>query len=206
MKSLLIVFAKTPVLGSVKTRLAKEIGNGKALELYLHLLRKTDRICQQIKPSLVLFYSGENTKAFGNLFASFEKRKQNDGDLGIRMEMAFQWGFSQGYKKVIIIGTDLWELDRPILEKAFLALENQDHVIGPAQDGGYYLLGMKEPTPQVFKNKKWSSPSVLKETLLDLKGKSIVLLEEKNDLDTLKDLVQIPELMNHLNIKNEGNN
>ncbi|MDA9577404.1 glycosyltransferase, partial [Flavobacteriaceae bacterium] len=114
---------------------------------------------------------------------------------------AFQWGFDEGFKKIIVIGTDLWEVNDSLLKKAFEKLETHDYVIGPALDGGYYLLGMKTCTPSLFKNKKWSSETVLAATLSDLNENTVFLLEEKNDIDTLEDLKNMPELYQGLKLK-----
>jgi rSAM/selenodomain-associated transferase 1 len=111
------------------------------------------------------------------------------------MAHAFQWGFENGYEKIVIIGTDLWDLDLTIIQKAFESLERTEVVIGPASDGGYYLLGKQKMIPMIFKNKKWSSETVFSDTLKDLKKNSISLLEKKNDIDLLEDLKQQPELL-----------
>ena len=99
-----------------------------------------------------------------------KKQIQTKGDLGQKMLDAFQYGFSLGYKKIIIIGSDLYSLRLKHIESAFEKLENYDVVIGPALDGGYYLLGLNSMIPEIFKQKKWSTSSVLKETLSDLKN------------------------------------
>ena len=117
------------------------------------------------------------------------------------MKNAFQWAFKQGYEKVLIIGSDLLTLDENTLLKAQRTLVQSDFVIGTAYDGGYYLLGMKEPTTALFENKNWSTDTVLKETLLDIKDKSVVLLDKKNDIDTLEDLKNTTELYNAYKIK-----
>ena len=194
MDTLLLVFAKTPLLGTVKTRLARSIGNIKALWIYEQLLHKTQAVLKNLPHKTVLFYSGKPAATLGTQFSTYEQYPQQGADLGARMQAAFQWGFDAGYTKIIILGTDLWELEASLITTAYSLLEQQDYVIGPATDGGYYLLGMKEPTPEVFAKKKWGTSSVLKETLSHLKEKSVGFLDEKNDLDTLEDLIAIPEL------------
>ncbi len=194
MNTLVLVFAKSPKLGTVKTRLACSIGNKKALWIYEQLLHKTQAVLKNIPHKTVLFYSGKTAESLETQFSTYEQYPQQGVDLGARMQAAFQWGFDAGYTKIIILGTDLWELEASLITTAFELLEQQNYVIGPATDGGYYLLGMKEPTPVIFAKKKWSTSSVLKETLSHLKGKSVGFLDEKNDLDTLEDLKAIPEL------------
>ena len=101
-------------------------------------------------------------------------------------------------KKVLIIGSDLFELTSTLIISALEALETYDISIGPSLDGGYYLLGMKELHPAVFKNKKWGTDSVLENTLQDLKQQNVKLLEALNDIDTFEDLQQHPELLNKI--------
>ena len=91
------------------------------------------------------------------------------------MQHAFQDAFAAGYEKVIIIGTDLIDLSKEIIEEAYLQLETNDVVMGPAQDGGYYLLGMKSLHPNVFEKKSWGTSTVSAETLNDLKDKKVHL-------------------------------
>ena len=195
MTSLVLVFAKTPTLGSVKTRLAKTVGDEKALWVYLQLLKKTDAILQSIGVKVIVFYDGLDRSAFGSIFQSFQKFPQEGATLGERMHNAFQWGFSKGYDHIVIIGTDLWSLDQNLIEQAFTVLKKSEIVIGPAKDGGYYLLGKKQLIPTVFKNKNWSSSTVLKETVKDLKGYKVGFLEEKMDIDQYEDILLFEDLM-----------
>ena len=198
MKSILIVFAKTPLLGNVKTRLANKLGTIKALWVYKQLLKKTKIAIQSIQQNVVVYYSGDSTDFFDQLFLNYEKHPQEGIDLGERMTNAISTEFKKGFDQIIIIGTDMWDLNKGIIEKAFKALNNSDIIIGPASDGGYYLLGIKKMIPDIFQNKKWSSKTVLKETLKDLKNYKVTFLEEKNDVDLLEDLKKHPNLLNKL--------
>lgn len=131
----------------------------------------------------------------------YQKRLQRGNDLGQRMHLSFQEGFADGYRKVIIIGTDLYNLDQADLEEAFKSLDNADYVLGPARDGGYYLLGMKRPDELIFRNKSWGSDRVLSQTLEDLRDEKVVLLPEKNDIDVLDDIRDNPvfdQFLKHL--------
>ena len=110
------------------------------------------------------------------------------------MANAFIDGFST-HSPIVIIGTDLWTLDVLDIHKAFEALKTHKTVIGPSADGGYYLLGLQEFIPNLFEEKKWGSPTVLIDTLNELKKEDVNLLEEKNDIDTYNDLKDHPELM-----------
>jgi rSAM/selenodomain-associated transferase 1 len=188
MGNLVLVFARTPVLGTVKTRLAKKIGAEKTLWVYKQLLKKTESVLQNTKVDSIVFYSGKSVKDFGIHFMKYKKLKQRGEDLGQRMLSAFQWGFEKGYNNIIIIGSDLWELDTNTIDGAFDYLKTHDVVIGPATDGGYYLLGMTKLIPEVFKNKKWGSSSIAAETLYDLGAYKISMTNEKTDLDTYRDL------------------
>ena len=122
----------------------------------------------------------------------FQKHLQVGEDLGIRMLHAFKNGFETGYEKVLIIGSDLYDLTAETIENAFIALENNEVVIGPAEDGGYYLLGMNSLEEKVFKNKDWGTETVRKDTLEDLKDKKVFLLGELNDVDVFEDIKHHP--------------
>ena len=194
-KNLIIVFVRTPELGKVKTRLAKSIGDVSALTIYKLLLKHTATVLHDLRFDKVVYYS---EKVEENDFWEarlFEKKLQKGADLGERMQHAFETAFEQGYQKVLIIGSDLFDLKSIHITTAFEALENHDLTIGPSLDGGYYLLGMKELYPAVFKNKKWGTDSILGNTLKDLQQQNVKLLEALNDIDTFEDLQQQPELL-----------
>lgn len=194
-KNLIIVFVRTPELGKVKTRLAKSIGDVSALTIYKLLLKHTETVLHDLSFDKVVYYS---EKVEENDFWEarlFEKKLQKGADLGERMQHAFETAFEQGYQKVLIIGSDLFDLKSIHITTAFEALENHDLTIGPSLDGGYYLLGMKELYPAVFKNKKWGTDSILENTLKDLQQQNVKLLEALNDIDTFEDLQQQPELL-----------
>lgn len=194
-KNLIIVFVRTPELGKVKTRLAKSIGDVSALTIYKLLLTHTATVLHDLSFDKVVYYS---EKVEENDFWEarlFEKKRQKGADLGKRMQHAFETAFEQGYQKVLIIGSDLFDLKSIHITTAFEALENHDLTIGPSLDGGYYLLGMKELYPAVFKNKKWGTDSILENTLKDLQQQNVKLLEALNDIDTFEDLQQQPKLL-----------
>lgn len=194
-KNLIIVFVRTPELGKVKTRLAKSIGDVSALTIYKLLLKHTETVLHDLSFDKVVYYS---EKVEENDFWEarlFEKKRQKGADLGKRMQHAFETAFEQGYQKVLIIGSDLFDLKSIHITTAFEALENHDLTIGPSLDGGYYLLGMKELYPAVFKNKKWGTDSILENTLKDLQQQNVKLLEALNDIDTFEDLQQQPDLL-----------
>ena len=198
-KNLLLIFTRNPELGKVKTRLAKTIGAEKALAIYKFLLAHTKKVTEKIACDKAVYYSvkvREDDLWNGEIY---QKKQQLGEDLGIRMQNAFQNAFANGYEKVLIVGSDLIDLSEEIIENGFLQLASNDVVIGPAEDGGYYLLGMKSVHPNVFKNKNWGTSSVREETLNDLKDKKVHLLNELNDADVLDDIKEHPAFQHFLN-------
>lgn len=191
-ESLLIIFYKNPELGKVKTRLASSIGDAKAFSIYLLLAEHTRRITEHLGVHKVVFYSDYIDLDDSWPHDVYQKRLQMGSDLGERMENAFKSGFNEGYKSICIIGTDCLELTRNIIEEAFRKLLTQDIVIGPANDGGYYLLGMNYFYNKLFRNKRWSSNTVLADTLADTRmlGLTNWQLETLTDVDEEKDLPQ----------------
>ena len=197
---LIMVFVRNPELGRVKTRLAKSIGDQAALETYKILSKHTSKIINEIDSDQLIFYSDKIQDNDVWTATNCKKQIQTKGDLGQKMLAAFQYGFSLGYQKIIIIGSDLYSLRPKHIESAFEQLENYDVVIGPALDGGYYLLGLNFIIHKIFKQKQWSTSSVFKETLSDLKEFNVNLLEPLNDIDTYEDLKKEPQLLKQLNI------
>lgn len=187
-KNLLLVFTRNPELGKCKTRLAAKVGDESALDIYKFLLNHTAALTQNVNAAKQVWYSEEiwMNDIWDN--AVYDKRLQQGTDLGVRMANAFQAGFASGFERVIVIGSDMYDLSEDDLEKAFTILKVKDFVIGPAEDGGYYLLGMKAFNAEVFKNKTWGTSSVLQNTLNDLKNENIELLEARNDVDVYEDI------------------
>ena len=199
-KKLILIFVRNPILGQVKTRLAASLGNEMALKIYQLLLSHTAKITDAVQSDKMVFYSESIVDNDIWDEKKYQKTIQTKGDLGRRMNKAFEQAFRLGYEQVVIIGSDLYSLKTKHLEKAFDQLNHHDVVIGPAKDGGYYLLGLKTKMPYLFSNKKWSQNTVLKDTISDLAGLSVCLLETLNDIDTISDLKQEPELIKKLNI------
>lgn len=189
-EKLLMVFIKNPELGKVKTRLAKEIGEEKALSVYFQLLFHTNFISILSTGDKAVFYSDEIDEGDMWLEKVFQKYVQEGKDLGERMLNAFRRVFARGYKKVVLIGSDCIELNEFIINEAFDALDKNDVVFGPAKDGGYYLVGMNQLVPELFQNKQWSTSDVLLDSILDIKklGLKHQLLKTLSDIDTLEDL------------------
>jgi hypothetical protein len=197
-KNLLLVFTRNPELGKVKTRLAKTVGNATALKIYIFLLERTRDISVKVSADKAVYYSVKVRENDIWDASIFQKHQQVGEDLGIRMLHAFKNGFKAGYEKVMIIGSDLYDLTAETIENAFIALENNEVVIGPAEDGGYYLLGMNSLEEKVFKNKDWGTETVRKDTLEDLKDKKVFLLGELNDVDVFEDIEHHPAFQTFL--------
>ncbi len=193
-KKALIIFTRNPELGKCKTRLAKSIGDENALEIYKYLLNHTASISKGVKADRYVFYSEIIKKE--DLWDTdfFRKKLQKGDDLGQRMSNAFAELLEIGYEKVIIIGSDLLDLEAQLVNDAFDQLDFNDVVIGPAKDGGYYLLGMKNLHHRIFENKDWGTDTVLSKTLEDLQNSKVDLLKELNDIDTFEDMQHYTEL------------
>ena len=194
-KNLLLIFTRNPELGKAKTRLAKTVGDETALEIYKFLLKRTRDVSAKVSSDKAVYYSVHIRENDIWDATVFQKYQQVGEDLGIRMLHAFKNGFEAGYEKVMIIGSDLYDLSAKNIENAFTALDENEVVLGPALDGGYYLLGMNSLHAAVFKNKEWGTASVRKDTLDDLKDKKVKLLAVKNDIDVYEDILGIPEIM-----------
>ncbi|NRT16834.1 hypothetical protein HNP99_003208 [Flavobacterium sp. 28A] len=184
----LLIFTRNPELGKVKTRLAKTIGDENALTVYKDLLLHTKNVTHAIDCDKFVFYDTAiiNDDIWSEEF--YIKKLQASGDLGDRMQQAFDSLFGMGYKHCVIVGSDLFDLRASQIEMAFKKLENNDAVLGPAEDGGYYLLGLNQSNKDVFQNKEWGTATVFEATVNDLEGKKVALLETLNDIDTFEDL------------------
>ena len=187
-KKALIIFTRNPEFGKVKTRLARTIGDESALDIYKFLIQHTVKVTKDLKVDKYVFYSEEIRKNDAWNVDIFRKKLQEGNDLGERMHNAFIEIFKMGYEKAVIIGCDMFDWEKADLEAAFVALNDFDFVIGPATDGGYYLLGMKHPMQTLFLNKEWGTSSVLEQTLRDLEDENYLLLKERNDIDIYDDI------------------
>ncbi|MGB3149660.1 MAG: TIGR04282 family arsenosugar biosynthesis glycosyltransferase [Maribacter sp.] len=197
-KNLLLIFTRNPELGKCKTRLAAKVGDESALEIYKFLLGHTVRTTKGLYAQKDVYYSEEiwQEDIWDN--SIYGKKLQVGADLGERMANAFINGFEKGFEKIIIIGSDMYDLDQEDLERAFTAMDKDDFVIGPAIDGGYYLLGMKKYKGELFSNKEWGSDTVLESTLNNLKKEKLAILSEKNDIDHYEDIKDIGAFIPYL--------
>ena len=180
----LLIFVKNPVLGRVKTRIAADTGNEKALSIYRELLKLTRNTASQVRANRFLFYSDfiDNTDDWPDI--EFQKRLQSGKDLGERMKNAFAELQKNG-NKCVIIGSDCAELDSELVHQAFELLNTYDAVLGPTADGGYYLLGLRKPLPAVFEDINWSTEKVLDQSIrkIEAQGMTYALLPRLRDID-----------------------
>ena len=185
----LIIFIKNLELGKVKTRLAKTVGDEKALDIYKALLLHTKDVALQLNADRMLYYS-EDIPEKEDMWPEddFQKYIQYGEILGERMFYAFEDALAV-HDKAIIIGSDCASLTPEIVAEAFDALDRFNFVIGPATDGGYYLLGMKKLQIELFQQMPWSSDQVLPETLrrINALGKTVYQLPELSDIDYEED-------------------
>lgn len=188
----LLIFIKNPALGKVKTRIAETAGPERALQIYHELLRHTRELALGVAAQRLLFYSDFIDNKDNWSAADFQKLTQQGSDLGERMRQAFEQSFAMGATKAVIIGSDCALLTSERVETAFQKLEEFPFVIGPATDGGYYLLGMNIYTPEVFDNIEWSTEQVLPATLARIQAlqKNYFLLPALPDIDYESDWEQ----------------
>lgn len=191
-KNVLIIMTKNPVLGKCKTRLAKTIGDEKALAIYVQLLDYTAKFSKKVSADVFIYSTDRLTDKQRWESAKTYFRIQSKGDLGDKMHNAIQDVLRAGYSKVIVVGSDCAEINSEDIEQAFQQLGTHDLTLGPALDGGYYLIGMKVVNPTLFKEITWSRASVFKETISKIESENLSysLLEVKSDIDVEEDLLR----------------
>jgi rSAM/selenodomain-associated transferase 1 len=189
-KTATIVFIKNPDLGRVKKRLARILGDKKALAIYKGMLEHTLMITRSLSSDKYLFYDREATK--GDIWPDdvYIKKVQKGADMATRIRKAFKKIFEKGYQHVVIVGSDCLELDERVIRLAFRQLEHFDCVLGPTKDGGFYLFGMNEFNEQVFKTQGWGTNTLSGEVLkiLQEQHKTCFMLSELGEIATVDDL------------------
>lgn len=194
MKPLLIIFYTNPDLGKVKPRLAATLGDERALAVYLRLTSNTREVTEDLTFDKVVFYSDfiDTEDQWDN--AIYKKQRQTGHDMGKRLQNAFSWGFRSGYSSICILYADCYGLSANIINDAIEYLEDADAIIGPAKDGGYYLLGLKQVYSTLFRDKFWGTYTVLSDTIenfdsLDLAyGMLPVLNDVEEEIDLPREL------------------
>ena len=182
--NLLIIFSKVSSVGKVKTRLGKHLGTDKALEIHDRIFTHTLGVASKSSIPFIIYLNEQAVKP-----VSFDYKIQHGNSLGDKMYNSFEEELSVA-EKVCIIGSDCLELNIEDLNSAFQQLSNHDVVLGPANDGGYYLIGLKNPYFNLFTDISWGSASVLKDTIERCNENNLTyhLLEPHNDIDRPEDV------------------
>lgn len=195
MRRAVLIFVKYPEPGRVKTRLAATVGAEQAAEIYERLVAEVFARLPDDAEVIVCFdpaeRGGEIRRWIGGLTGKGPLRflPQAAGDLGERLERAFAEAFALGFGQVAAIGTDCIEIDAPIFDETWTALGEHDVVLGPSEDGGYYLIALAAPCPPLFHGIAWSGASVLADTLARAAaaGLRVHRLPVRLDVDTEED-------------------
>lgn len=195
LKKKLIIFTRYPVPGRTKTRLTPALGATEAADLQRWMSERTiqtaAKLAAQSAIAVEIHYTGTCVDQMRNwLGIHHQYREQGDGNLGDRMSRAIAASCGDGYQQVIIIGSDCPRLSAPIIAQGFSRLTNHDLVLGPARDGGYYLIGLTRPCPELFTNRSWGSKLLLAETISGARQLALkfYLLKELADVDRPEDL------------------
>ena len=192
--SIIALFLRPPVPGQVKTRLARSLGTEAACSLYQAMVADSIHACRSSGIPLALFYSGDTPASLPDewLQAAHSVYPQSGDSLGDRMAAAFELLFSHGARQIILIGSDIPDMNASLLQAAATALENNDIALAPAADGGYGLIAASRArfTHRIFCDIPWSTSRVLELTLAACRsaGRSCILLDELRDIDTRSDL------------------
>ncbi|HEY9767054.1 MAG TPA: TIGR04282 family arsenosugar biosynthesis glycosyltransferase [Coleofasciculaceae cyanobacterium] len=196
MSEILIIFSRYPEPGKTKTRMIPNLGAEGAAELQREMTEHTLNTAKQLlcrrKFTIEVHFAGGNQQQMVEwLGTEIKYIAQVSGDLGDKMQAAFERAFNLGNQRVVVIGIDCPDLDRIILSKAFNSLQKQDLVLGPAEDGGYYLIGLNQPLPELLQNIDWGSDRVLNQTkaIADRLNLSTHYLPTLVDIDRPKDLI-----------------
>lgn len=194
-EEMLLIFARYPEPGKVKTRLVPELGRVGAAKAYRGMIEQVVKTVRSLRRSSILpvicVVPADRIPEMVNwLGLDLIYTGQSWGDLGNRLNHAFAWGFAQGAQRVAAIGTDCIELTAELIEKAFDQLQDHDAVLGPASDGGYYLIALRRHEPEAFRDIPWSTGQTLAvtESRLANAGASLCQLQLLKDIDTWEDL------------------
>ncbi len=190
----LIIFIKHPEPGKVKTRLARDIGETKATRIYSYMAETIiDKTSDPINYITIIFYDPpgkvEEIKNWINK-REVQYLPQTGSNLGDKISNAFEKVFTMGTNKAVIIGSDCIDVSKDIINEALSSLESTDVILGPAEDGGYYLLGLSKFVPEIFQDIEWSTENVLRQTIEKISENNLKfnLLKSLKDIDTVDDL------------------
>lgn len=196
-KETLIIFTRYPEAGKTKTRLISALGEEGAAQLQKKLTEHTLNEVSQLPVNLRIYFAGGNQKLMSDWLGNrYQYYPQSSGDLGKRLLAALKESFSQQIERIVMIGIDCPDLSADLIDNAFQKLKENDLVLGKAEDGGYYLIGLDGFYPQLFQGIDWGTHVVLQQTVAvaETLGLSISYLPILNDIDTPEDLetVQLP--------------
>lgn len=195
----IMLFVKAPQRGRVKSRLAAALGEDAALEIYRAFVKDmVDTLDRVALRTTICVDPPESLPAVSVWLGERRSYEVQIGpDLGERMEHAFRSAFNNGSTRAVLIGSDFPDLPAEILTRAIEELERHDAVIGPAADGGYYLIGFRSGSfrPEVFRDIRWSTPAVFEETMsiFARTGSRVHILPQWQDVDTIDDLRNLYE-------------
>jgi rSAM/selenodomain-associated transferase 1 len=206
----LLFFVKYPKIGKVKSRLSDDFDDTFVLKLYEKFVEDLLEMLNTEKFSVIICYHPtgtiENYKKW--LGEDYTYISQEGKDLGERLKNCFQKGFNLGFEKLIVIGSDSPDLPINIITDSFDALDENDTVIGPCQDGGYYLLGFNNKSfiPETFQDIKWSTSTVFEKTMENLykKASKTFILPQLSDVDTVEDLKNLYKRNKETDFKNSN--
>lgn len=195
MRQTLLIFAKQPVAGRTKTRLCPPLSHAAAAELYACFLHDTLALARHVPASsrVIVYQPEEAASYFAALAPDFDLLPQQGADLGERMERCFTTVLGAGPGAAVLIGSDIPTLPAAYVNRAFALLGEHDLVLGPSDDGGYYLIGMRRPHPRLLREVTMSTPTVLRDTLAIAAelGLRTALLPGWYDVDTPADLTRL---------------
>jgi hypothetical protein len=198
-ESCILLFVKYPVAGRVKSRLARGLGSETAAELYKRFVGDTIKMLGAAGRDLKIYC--DPCKSVANyaewIGGGHEFIHQVGGDIGERMRGAFEETFAAGFKRAVLIGSDIPDMPAEFISRAFAGLDGSDAILGPSADGGYYLIGFSEESfcAEAFSGVSWSTESVLSQTRerLESNGVKAALLPMWGDVDTIDDLKELVE-------------
>ena len=205
-ENVLIVFVKYPEPGKVKTRIARDLGTERAAKIYSHMARSIiEKVWRAETYRTVIYFDPPDRETdirawLGINNVSYEV--QSPGTLGDKMSKAIETVFSEGAEKAVLIGTDVPEITAELIRTAFSMLESTEVVLGPTEDGGYYLIGLQMFEPQLFKNIDWSTDVVFNQSLGLIKEQNLSyrIIDSLKDVDTAEDVD--PLLLEQLETEN----
>jgi len=192
----LILFLKAPIAGQVKTRLQPELTPDEALNLYKAMVEDLlERLRKGYNFELILCFTPAHAEESLRdwLGDGFQYLAQTDEDLGQRLHNAFRWAFSQNFSRAVAIGSDIPRLRLSDIEKAFSQLKENEVVVGPCLDGGYYLIGLDKPRPSLFSGIDWSTNRVFSQTMEKIREEALTFsqLDPLPDVDTYRDVLDL---------------